>query len=123
MHWAAKLPDGRNGNASAWDGMAGRTTPVSNAGVDASFIARTPKWQALATTEDISNTWSLRSKHWRRYQMHSAMPKRLRCCVLESLLSMRCDTAARRQTVWLQCKVSAASDTSESNLGTSLATR
>ncbi len=104
-----------------WHG--GRTTRVSNAGVDTSFTAATPKLQASATTEDISNTWSLRSKRSRRYRTYLAMLKQGPFCARGSRPLTRCDIAAHRRAVSLRCRALAASATLESNSGINLATR
>src|SRR5215831_9013554 len=123
MIWAPVLPGGLRGNAWGSATMADTTTRVPNVGADASLTVGTLNLPALATTEDTSNTWSLPSKHWRRYRTHSAMPKQRRFCARESPLSMPYGTAAQRRAVLLRFKASAASATLESNLGISWATR
>src|SRR6516225_478272 len=123
MNWAPRSRDGRRDNGSVSAGLAGRTTRAPNAVVDVFFTATTSKLPASATTEDISNTCSLRLKHWQQYRTHLAMPKQPRCCAQESPPLMACATAVRYPAIWLRCKVSGVLVTSEFNLPTSLDTR
>src|SRR5579864_1747072 len=123
MSWA---PGSRNGgvdSASVSAGTAGRTTPVPNAGVDTSSTAAIPESQASATTEDISNTWSLPSKHWRQYRTHLPMSRQPPCCARESLHLTLCDTAVHCLAILSPCKASAALDTLAFNTRANSATR
>src|SRR5260370_11690516 len=114
---------GREGRGGGEGGVGGRTISVSNAGVDTSFAAATPKLQGSASTEDISNTWSLRPKRSRRYRTYLAMLKQGPFCARGSRPLTRCDIAAHRRAVSLRCRALAASATLESNSGINLATR